>query len=178
MNNMETVLDQEGSKKVIERALERCPDEVGEAVRSLTGSGGGVNTNGWAEIPTVADALASALEELVPNAKDFAEAGFALDTATAIRVRAGEGARRGGPFEWKQSGEIWDARGPTNTLWSVLPRGSGWGIIIADWDRPDWFCASREDAMRTAEEIDARPSFPERLGIEEPHPQGPFDDPL
>lgn len=84
-----------------------------------------------------------------------------------IRVRAGEEARRGGPFAWRKSRNLWLANGRTGTEWAVVPERGRFGIIVAGWDRPDWVCASVEDAKWIAEEIDARPSFPRRLGIEE-----------
>lgn len=46
----------------------------------------------------------------------------------------------------------------------------GYGLTVANWDRPDWYLDSAEEAMRLAEGIVARPSFSEETGIVEiPH---------
>ena len=166
--DLELQLVRPEARAAIRRALESVADRAAArrvAVElDIAETAGGVD---WAAIATEADAVASALEASLPEAQDWAEVTALLDTATMIRVRAGEAARRGGPFAWRKSRNLWLANGPTGTGWAVVPERGRLGIIVANWDRPDWVCASVEDAKRIAEEIDARPSFPRRLGIEE-----------
>jgi len=168
---MEQVLEQPGAAKVIDRALERVTEPAAVSLRSRIGAAPSANVVPWEELPEEADALASALEGLASQAEDHAEAGFALDSATMIRVRAGGAAQRG-RLDWSEkSPSLWSARGGTGTSWHVEQDWNRWGVVIADWDRPDWSCASRETAMRIAEEIDARPSFPAHLGVAELPPR-------
>jgi hypothetical protein len=56
------------------------------------------------------------------------------------------------------------------TAWAVVPERDRFGIIVASWDWLDWVCATVEDAKRIAEEIDARPSLPSGLRVEDQLP--------
>lgn len=67
------------------------------------------------------------------------------------------------PLAWEQKAEHWwHAEGVTT--WDIIRLGSEgpwgqWGVVIANWDRPDYWCASLEDAKRLAEEHDAAPPY-------------------
>lgn len=41
-------------------------------------------------------------------------------------------------------------------------RGGRFGLIVAHWDRPDWWFDTLEEAMATAAERDAAPPIPRR----------------
>jgi hypothetical protein len=100
------------------------------------------------------------LETIAFDTSDVAEAARRLDTASMIRVSAGDGARGGPSFRWSSGAESSTARGASGIHWEIHDGGM---ITIAQWDRPDWACASMEQAKRVAEEIDARPKFPRRF---------------
>ncbi len=107
--------------------------------------------------------LATGLERAALASEDHATASDLLNSATVVRVRAGGAARRGEPFEWRHiSRSLWSANSPGGVLWDVVDHWRGWGVIVARWDRSDWVCSSLEDARAFAEEIEARPDFPER----------------
>jgi 5'-deoxynucleotidase YfbR-like HD superfamily hydrolase len=73
------------------------------------------------------------------------------------------------PLAWTEQGEVWTATGRTGTSWMISTSGGGrYGITVADWDRPDWYADTLDDAKQLADEIDLRPPFPRELGITEP----------
>jgi hypothetical protein len=160
-------LDREDAVAAIRSALETHDNHAARQIAAKLDATGVASRVDWGAIAQRADALASALEASLPEARDWADASARLDTATMIRVRAGGPARRGGPFDWRKLGSLWQAKGRQGTDWAVVPYRDGYGIIVASWDWPDWSCTSVEDAKRIAEEIDARPDFPKRLGIVE-----------
>ena len=145
--------------------------EIGEqglaaAVRATRDTENRVEALG-ADVAPVAGALERAantpgLETDPPTVMDF---------ATGLRLAAGGDARRGKPLEWTQrNGDWWTALDEGGTRWEVGPtyRG-GWGVTVADWDRPDWHADSFEEAKALAEEIVARPKFrPEVRTVEIP----------
>lgn len=164
MNNMDSTLEHERAAQVVERALASLDDPVAaERVRAAFSG----ETLEWSEIPQEAARIAQVLEDSLHDAADWSDASWRLDVATMIRVRAGGAARRGGPFDWREKYGSWEATGKAGQAWSVIPHGKGFGIIVADWDRPDWHCRTLGDAQRVAEEIDARPKFPEALRVVE-----------
>jgi hypothetical protein len=152
----------------IKVALDRLPIERAAPLRAVLSRAGDANRVRWDEVPDLASELAGALEAVAFDTADLAVASFRLNAATMIRVRGGGVARAGSPFDWEWRGTLWQAGGPTGTSWVVHPYVDGWGVVIAMWERPDWWCASEDDARALAEEIDARPKFPTRLHVVEP----------
>jgi hypothetical protein len=106
-------------------------------------------------------AVADALEQAAITPDLDVSSPLVMDFATALRVGAGGEARRGEPLEWEQVREDWwitvDPRG---VEWEVSLRQLGWGVIVARWDRPDWYAATCEEAKALAEELAVRPDFP------------------
>lgn len=49
-----------------------------------------------------------------------------------------------------------------------------YGCTVANWDRPDWYASSLEEAKVICEEVEARPSVPKEQWIAE-KPFGPED---
>jgi hypothetical protein len=169
-DNMDEFLARPQVTDGIKIALDGLPIERAAPVRAALSRAGNANRVHWGEIPELASALAGALEAIAFDTEAPAVASFRLNAATMIRVRGGGIARAGGPFSWECQGTLWQADGPTGTSWGIHPYVDGWGVVVAMWDRPDWWCASEDDARALAEEIDARPNFPERLHVLEPIP--------
>jgi hypothetical protein len=46
-----------------------------------------------------------------------------------------------------------------------------YGCVVAQWDKPDWYTSSLEEAKKLCEEVDARPPIPAEQWIVEK----PFD---
>ena len=167
MYDMDGHLARDNAAAAIAAGLEQlAPDLRREIERLLEGVDSPADVE-WPEHALLAGRLADALEALMPASADWTQASSMLDTATMLRVRAGGVARRGGPFTWRDEPRASWAVGMTGTSWDVIPRGSGYGVVVAQGDHPDWGCARLDDAKRIAEEIDARPKFPRHLGIEE-----------
>lgn len=134
----------------------------------------------WSYLVEEAAALADQLEQLALDAPTWEEMHAALNAATLIRVRAGGAARRGRRFEWDYRGSAHFATDPRGTRWMVSQeRPLKVAITIADWDWPDWFCRTIEEAKGVAEEIYVRPQPPKRLAQSDVQetpldPQPPF----
>jgi hypothetical protein len=63
-----------------------------------------------------------------------------MNFATAMRLYGPPQFRRGGPLEWElyRNG----ARGTTDECgvdWEVVESRGSFGVIVARWDRPDWY---------------------------------------
>ena len=102
MTDMESILATAPVRRAIDAALASWADQAdANRVRAEVQRAGGPHRTRWAELGEPADALASTLEEIAFDTKQAPEASARLDAATMIRVRAGEVARRGGPFTWK-----------------------------------------------------------------------------
>ena len=157
---MDTLLGERGAIEAIDDALTTWEDQTAaQRVKDLVRNPLNVE---WAEIAEDAGAVADTLEAIAFDAGS-AEAEWRLDAATMIRVRAGGPARRG-RLDWRRPrGRGWFACGATGTDWYV----NGGAITVARWDHPDWRGASDEEAKRIAEEIDARPGYPESLWVHE-----------
>lgn len=159
---MDRVLEHEESVRAVREVLKSWDDdEATRRVRAVARPPGRQIGVEWERIPDLAAAVADTLEATAGDA-ETGEAQWCLDTATMIRVRAGGVARRG-RLEWTELGDAtWFASGRTGTDWEV----SGAAITVAQWDRPDWYCADSVQAKRVAEEIDARPPFPKHLKLD------------
>ncbi|KAA0274636.1 MAG: hypothetical protein EDQ89_01715 [Acidobacteria bacterium] len=120
--------------------------------------------------------IASALEQAAitpglrcigPNVMDF---------ATALRLYGPADARRGATIEWTQlDNGSFAGRDENGTSWDLLAYRGAIGVIVADWDRPDWYVGSYEEAKLLVEEIVARPSFPRELMEEVGVKELPYD---
>lgn len=66
----------------------------------------------------------------------------------------------------------WQAVGQEGTTWEIVERGGRYGLVVAQWDRPDWWFDSLEEAMTFASKRDAAPPIPPSEWTTEI----PFDD--
>jgi hypothetical protein len=72
-------------------------------------------------------------------------------------------APRPRPLRFAQAGEgYWRATGREGTSWEIVARGDRFGLVVARWDKPDWWFETLEDAMAAAAERDASPPVPRR----------------
>jgi hypothetical protein len=55
----------------------------------------------------------------------------------------------------------WRATGCGDTSWEIVARGGRFGLIVAHWDRPDWWFDALDDAMAFAAMRNASPPIPE-----------------
>lgn len=65
-------------------------------------------------------------------------------------------------MEWTEGKSgWWTATGHTGTRWDIVYQPNNlqgdYGIIVANWDRPDWYRNTLEEAKCLAEERDAAP---------------------
>jgi hypothetical protein len=76
----------------------------------------------------------------------------------------GEASRRSAPppepLRFVRAGGYWQATGREGTSWEIVAQGGRFGLIVARWDRPDWWFATLEDAMAAAAERDQSPPIP------------------
>jgi hypothetical protein len=67
------------------------------------------------------------------------------------------------PLRFEPVGDgYWQATGREGTSWEIVARGDRFGLIVARWDRPDWWFDTLEDAAAAAVRRDASPPIPER----------------
>jgi hypothetical protein len=67
------------------------------------------------------------------------------------------------PLRFVQAGDgYWRASGRDGTSWEIVARGARFGLIVAHWDRPDWWFETLEGAMAAAAERDESPPIPRR----------------
>jgi hypothetical protein len=118
-------LDREVAIEVIRSALETHGSHAARQIASKLDAAGVASRVDWGAMAETADALASALEASLPEARDWADASARLDTATMIRVRAGGPARRGGRFDWRKVGSLWQAKGRDGTERPDFPKRLG-----------------------------------------------------
>lgn len=52
------------------------------------------------------------------------------------------------------------ASGRDDTCWEIIEESGRFGVIVAQWDKPDWWADSLEDAKDLAEARDAAPDIP------------------
>jgi hypothetical protein len=78
--------------------------------------------------------------------------------------------------DWKQESETWwSAVSDSDTRWDIVKMADDrYGCIVANWDRPDWYASSLDEAKALCEKIDARPPVPKEQWIVE-KPFGPED---
>ncbi len=168
MRDMETFLANVPARDVIQTALLQLDEKLATRVRDALAGAESPNEVDWSEIPSEAGALADLLEGASQASQSWGHTSALLNTATMLRVRAGGRARRGRRFDWRKVGTYW-AAGEEPSVWQLVPQGSGgrFGIIVASWDKPDWYAGDLETAKAIAEEIEARPKFSEANWIEE-----------
>jgi hypothetical protein len=72
--------------------------------------------------------------------------------------------------DWVKSdnAEIWTATGRTGTQWDIVSTGRGYGVIVANWNNPDWYAPTLDEAKQIAEERDAAPPIPPDQWVAEP----------
>ncbi|MFN8111866.1 MAG: hypothetical protein U0R51_01570 [Solirubrobacterales bacterium] len=124
------------------------------------------------------DPIASVLERAAIDPSVDVSSPNVMNFATALRIYGPREVRRGEDLvlEWKElsDGSLL-ARDHRGTRWDIVGGGESWGVIIADWDRPDWYVESLELAKSLVAEIVARPSFPRELMEEIGEMEIPFD---
>lgn len=93
-----------------------------------------------------------------------------LDFGSAMRVYGPSSARKGRPLEWKRWRRRFSAVDESGMSWDIVPGRSGGavGLIVAGWDRPDWYTDSVAEAKLLAAEIAVRPKFTEIIETEIP----------
>jgi hypothetical protein len=64
--------------------------------------------------------------------------------------------------------DVWTATGWTGTRWDIVHAGDRYGVIVANWNLPDWYADTLIEAQRIAEERDAAPPIPPEKWIIEP----------
>lgn len=161
------VLEVESIRSEIPALLERAGrPELAARLESAAGE-----SDLAAALGADAAGVASTLEIAAVDTQICSNALAAMDFATALRLKAGGTARAGTPFEWHEFRDgFFRAVDSKGTDWDVAPGTFGWGVTVAQWDRPDWWEDSAGEAKALAEEISARPSFPRESMIEEiPH---------
>ena len=84
-----------------------------------------------------------------------------------IRVHAAGEARRGEAFEWDDQG--WRLVGDQ---YGISASRGGFAVTIADWDSPDWWFETLEEAKAYCEEVHVRPNYPQKFQVVEAY----FDD--
>jgi len=105
------------------------------------------------------DPIASTLERLAVEPRHDINGVDLMDLATALRLYGPENVRRGKPLEWSEKHGFPFAVDENETSWSIHSGAFGVGLIIADWDRPDWYVDTVEEAKLLAAEIVVRPKF-------------------
>ena len=122
------------------------------------------------------DPIASVLERAALDPSLDVRSGNVMDFATALRLYGPPEVRRGEELEWKhREGGSLQAKDERGTRWDIVGGGESWGVIIADWDRPDWYVESLELAKMLVAEVVARPQFPRELMEELGEMEIPFD---
>jgi hypothetical protein len=60
---------------------------------------------------------------------------------------------------WTDTDGSSSATGRDGTRWRISGAGKHYAIYVADWDHPDWYTDTLNDAKRLCNELDRRPKF-------------------